>query len=115
MGRDAFGRVNRRSWSKPGNTYHRIAERTGTNTGERAELAGSTAVAVGGITNEKQEITARFGGGGGGLGIDLLHTQSCGGLEYQDLRSSGRLSCTLDSPIWSRGGQAVGRCQPWRM
>ena len=36
-------------------------------------------------------------------------------LPDQDLRSSGRLSRTLDSPVWSRGGQAVGRCQPWRM
>ena len=50
VGRDAFGRVNRRSWSKPGNTCYRIAEGTGTNTGERAELAGSTAVAMGGMT-----------------------------------------------------------------
>ena len=36
-------------------------------------------------------------------------------LRYQVLRSSDPLSCTLDFFGYPRGGQEVGRCQPWRI
>ena len=36
-------------------------------------------------------------------------------LRYQVFRSSDPLSSTLDLFCCPRGGQEVGRCQPWRI